>query len=476
MKKRWLTLLAGCGALMALNLIPAVVARAQDPNAPDATPKPAGRAYPPLDDPTTNDDQPSPDQLLPDSRPLTGVQSPTLGRIESPHSYWEPGFQYSNTTQNNLPGALNSGWTTTNYLAANVSLLESWRSSQLAVNYSGGGDFSTDKTIGNGAFQQLGLSQTFQWTRWQVQFLDQFSYLPESEFGFGGGTSLGLAGGGVAPGVPQTGLSSSLQSLFTAVGPRYNNNFTTQVVYQLTPRASVNVSGTYGILRFVDSGNVDTDNAGASIGYNYQLSKEDTIGLVYRFSRFSYVANPQTIDDNVINVAYGKKITGRLALQIFGGPDITTFSIPIGGISRQVSGSGGGSLTYAFNRADSVSLNYTHGVTPGSGVFAGAVTDQLGASIGHAFTRVWSAQANVGYAKNRSVVNAGSQNSFDSYYFGGGVNRPFGPNTNFSIAYSAHIQSMNALAGCIGSSCSSTFTQHQIVMNFQWHTRPLVLR
>src|SRR5277367_5771270 len=106
MTRRWTTFLAGWGTLTALSLMPAV-ARAQDTNPTDATPKPAARAYPPLGD-ATGGEQPAPDQLLPDSRPLTGVQSPTLGVVESPHSYWEPGFQYSNTIQSSLPGQASS--------------------------------------------------------------------------------------------------------------------------------------------------------------------------------------------------------------------------------------------------------------------------------------------------------------------------------------------------------------------------------
>ncbi|MGA2813412.1 MAG: hypothetical protein ABSG16_18580, partial [Candidatus Acidiferrum sp.] len=142
------------------------------------------------------------------------------------------------------------------------------------MNYSGGGDFSTDKTIGNGFFQQVGASQSFQWERWQLQFFDQFSYLPESDFGFGGGTGLGLPGGGISPGVPQTGLGGNAQSLFTGAGPQYDNNFTAQVVYQLNRRASMNVSGTDGLLRFVNKGNINSDNEGGSVGFNYQLTKE----------------------------------------------------------------------------------------------------------------------------------------------------------------------------------------------------------
>jgi hypothetical protein len=476
MTKRWTTFLAVFGAVMVLSLL-AIPMRAQEQNPTDTTPKPAASALPPLD--TVGDEQPSPDQLLPDSKPLTGVQSPTLGRLESPHSYWEPGFQYSNTIQSTLPGEQSSGLSSTNYLAATVSLLEQWRSSQLALNYSGGGTFSTDKTLGNGYFHQLGATQSFQWARWQVQFLDQFSYIPDSEFGFGGGTNLGLPGGGISPTAPQTGLSSGYQTLFTSEGPRYNNNFTTQVVYQLSPRASVNASGSYGILRFEDSGSINDDNAGANVGYNYQLNREDTIGVQYSFNRYSYVGISQAIDDHVISVAYGKKITGRLALKLFGGPDITTFKVPIANVSRRTSGSGGGSVSYRFSRVDT-SVSYNHGVTAGSGAFAGSETDSITGNASRQLTRIWRGQVNFGFARNRDIVSnaaaAGLATAFNSYFAGGGLSRPFGANANLSFAYSANIQTGGQASGCTVPGCGSSFTQHQVTLNLQWHTRPLVLR
>lgn len=452
--------LAAWGVLAALCIM-AMPAHAQD-QTPDA-PKPAARAYPPLGD----TEQSSPDSLEPDSRPLTGIQSTTLGHIESPHSYWVPGVQYANTIQN---GSSGGGWSTTNYVAANVSLLESSRSSQLALNYSGGGTFSNNSAIGNGYFQQLGVSETFQWERWRLQFFDQFSYLPESNFGFGAGTTLGNPGVPIAQPPPQPGLGQNAQSLFTSLGPQYNNSFATQVLYNVSPRGSINVSGSYGILRFVDAGNIDSNNAGASVGYNYTLTKEDTIGLVYRFGRFSYVGNPQAIDDNAVNVAYGRKITGRLALQVYGGPDIVKYKVPIAGSTGQTTGSGGASLTYGFARG-TVGLGYNHGVTGGSGVFVGAETDQVTASATHQFTREWQVQGSIGYALNRTLATLAapllqSIPSFNSLYVAGTVTRPFGPNMLLSLGYRANIQTTGP----------SSFTQHQIVMSFQWHTRPLVLR
>jgi hypothetical protein len=462
MMRHWNKTLSGWGIIAALCLA-ALPAHAQE-QTPE-TPKPAARAYPPIGD---NGDQTSPDTLEPDTRPLTGIQSPTLGRIESPHSYWVPGFQYANTIQND--SSTSSGWSTTNYIAANVSLLDSTRSSQLALNYSGGGSFSNNPAIGNGTFQELGASETFQWNRWRLQFFDQFSYLPESNFGFGVGTPLGSGGVPIAQPPPQPGLGQSAQSLFTAVGPQYNNSFATQVFYNLSPRGSVNVSGSYGILRFVDAGSIDSNNAGASVGYNYALTKEDTIGLVDRFGRYSYVGNPQVIEDNAINVAYGRKITGRLALQIFGGPDIVRYKVAIAGSTGEVTGSGGGTLTYGFERG-TVAMSYNHGVTGGSGVFVGAETDQVTGSVTRQVSRAWQLQGSVGYALNRTLASLAlpvnqTIPSYNSVYVAGTATRPWGPNMVLSLSYRAAIQTNGG----------ANYTQHQILISFQWHTRPLVLR
>src|SRR5260221_100122 len=456
----------------------AALAGAQE-QAEDAKPKPPARGIPALGEDDSN--QADREALQPDTRPLTGVQSATLGKVASEHSYWIPGIQYGNTIQNNGAGSQGqSSWSVTNYLSGNVSLLEEWKSAQLSLNYSGGETFSTNSAQGNGYFHQLGFIQAFEWPRWQVQFLDQFSYLPESQFGFGAGSNLGVPGIGGSFGPPLPGVGGSVgpnDTIFIARGPRYNNSFTTQVAYQLSPRSSVNVSGSYGVLRYIDPGNIESNDVTGNAGYNYQLTKKDTIGLSYRFSRYSYIGNPQAIDDHMISVAYGRKITGRLALQAYGGPEITTFAVPLANETRRISGSGGATLTYQFSKSI-LDLSYTHGVSGGSGVFAGASTDQIQTGLSRNFGRAWQASVDFGFARNKGI--GGSQTlaagqSYNSWFGGGGLNRSLGSNARFSVGYTARIQS-TSVSPCPAGGCSSSSTQHQIAMTLQWHTRPLVLR
>jgi hypothetical protein len=381
-------------------------------------------------------------------------------------------------------GALNqltsSGWNTTSYVAGNLSLLEAWNRSQLSVNYSGGGSFSTDKSQGNDYYHQLGLIQAFNWKRWQLSFIDQFSYLPQTQFGFGAGTNLVTPGVGGPLGPSLPGLQTNYQpnqSVFTSLGPRYSNSITTQVIYAVSPRGSVTLSGSYGILRFVRAGNIDTNDSIFSTGYNYTLSQKDTIGVLYRFSGYRYIGDPQAINDHVAQLAYGRKITGRFALQLFGGPEVTIFRVPFGSSTNRISGAGGSNLTYALSRS-SLSLTYNHGISSGSGQFTGSGMDQLQSMINHQLSRVWQGNVTFGFARNTSLgLSSPSQVSqtYDSWFIGGGLSRPLGRTANFTCGYTAYLQN-SRLPVCASAACGTSYIQHQISLGFQWHTRPLLLR
>jgi hypothetical protein len=459
-----------------------VPARAQEDS---SNPKPAARSYPPplegRADQDPESDQPAAGNLNPDIRPLTGVQTPTLGSPELRHSYWVPGFQYGNFVRSSiLSQPTTSSWNSTSFVAGTVSLLEAWNRSQLSVNYTGGGNFSTDKSQGNDSFHQLGLIQAFDWRRWQVSFIDQFSYLPQTQFGFAADSILANPGigGQLGPSLPalQPNYQPN-QTIFTSIGPRYSNSITTEIAYSISPGESVTVSGSYGILRFVEGGSIDTNDTILSTGYNHALSRKDTIGLLYRFSGYRYLGNPQAINDHVAQLAYGRKITGRIALQLFVGPDVTTFRVPLGSAHHRISGSGGASLTYAFRRSN-LSFSYNHGVAGGSGQFTGSTSDEVQNTINHQLSRVWQGNVNFGLARTTSLgLSSASQVSqtFNSWFTGGGLSRPVGRSANFTFGYTAYIQN-SRLPVCRAGTCNTNYLQQQISLSFQWHTRPLVLR
>ncbi|PYU72798.1 MAG: hypothetical protein DMG49_07195 [Acidobacteria bacterium] len=476
--KRHIRFLVGSACVAALFLSTSLISAQED----NSRPRPAAREYPPLieglGEQDSNGGHGSTTNLNADTRPLTGVQNPTLGTPGIRHSYWLPGFQYADTVRSSaLNQATSLGWNTTSLVTGNFSLLEAWSRAQLAVNYSGGASFSSDSAQDNSHFQQLGLVEMFDWGRWQLSFLDQFSYLPETQFGFGAGTALSIPGTGGPLAPPLPGLQGSYvpnQSIFTTFGPRYSNAFATQAAYTVSPRGSITAAGTYSILRFIEAGNIESNNANFSVGYNHVLTSADTLGVQYRFSGYRYIGNPQAVDDQVVQFMYGRKITGRIALQLFGGPDVTTLRVPANNSTNRVSGSGGANLTYALNRGN-MALSYDHSISGGSGVFAGANTNQLQFSLGRQLSREWAASLNVGYSRNASVVSPASSQVYNSWYAGGGLSRPFGRNADFTIGYTSQFQASNQ-AVCAAGTCSTNFTLQQITLGFRWHTRPFVLR
>jgi hypothetical protein len=448
----------------------------------DKRPQPAARVLLPL--PDLGDDQRDADQGTqtrhPDIGPVTGIQNPTLGTTEMRHSYWVPGIRYSNVVRSNsFNFGPNTGWNTSSFVSGDLSAVEAWSHSLLSVNYSGGGFFSTDNLQGNGHYHQVAAAYEIDQRRWQALLVDQFSYLPQSAFGFGGTSGLAFAGITGTLAVPLPGLQNVFvpdQTIFTAIGPRYSNASAAQLTYEVSRRGSITVAGVLGLLRFTNSGNINSDTDILNAGYNYAITRKNSVGLSYRFSAYHYPGAAQALGDHVAQFVYGRRITGRLALNLAGGPEVTTFRVPLNGSTQRVSGSGSGSLTYAFRRS-SIALSYLHGISNGSGLFIGASTDLVAATASRQLTRVWNGSLNFGYAKNKQIVAVTGLSSptFDSWVSGAGLSRPLGRRMNFSLGYQAQIQISN-LPLCNTPNCGTNNTQHQVFLSFEWHGRPLVFR
>lgn len=449
--------------------IGAVTTSAQDqPPWPDDPPKPAGSSFPVVGPPDG--------ELPPDYTPLTGMQNVRLGFPEGRHSYWVPGLQFSSNVFSNSheqPG--NSNWTADNYFIGNLSLVKVRRLSMLAINYSGGGYLSTDSRWGSGYYQQLALAQNIQTKRWLIQILDQFSANPQSSFGFGGVTNLGVPGVGGSLGTVISGLGGNYfpNVGVYGVGAYRYNLVGLQATYALSHRGSVTFAGSYSFLDFQEAGNIDSRTTVGSVGYNYALSRNDTIGLVYRFSSYQFPGDPQAYGSQVMSFAYGRKITSRLGFRLFIGPEITNYRIPVGSSSQNVGFSATANTTYAF-RHGILTLAYIHGLNANSGVLVGSNLDEVEATISRRLTPVWTGSVHSGYSRNSPVAGTTVGHPvYDNWYVGAGVNRPIGGDFNFGLSYTA--MNSSYLPACIGAVCNNSSTYSTITANFQWHPRPSLL-
>jgi hypothetical protein len=284
-------------------------------------------------------------------------------------------------------------------------------------------------------------------------------------------------GGPLAPPVVGSALTVN-QSILTAEGPRYSNSFILQGTYLLTRRQSVTVAGYAGLLNFTQVQNVNSKYYLGSVGYNYALTKEDSIGISYRFGSYHFPGQAQAYGDTAVGVSYQRKVTQRMALQIFAGPEFISYRVPINGQSKQTSAVVNASLTYSFKQG-SITASYIHGLSSGSGVLVGGGLDLLTIGGNRRINRLWTASASFGFARN-SALNGGvgptvGFPSYNNYFINVGANRPLGRRMDLALAYTAYIETTGSAAGCTGTACAANYTQHSITMFVNWHARPFVL-
>lgn len=423
--QKWVLILA-----LALTA-PAALASPQqkDPRvapAPPVTPaenKPAAAAEP----------TPAAQDSSPDTRPLSGVQVFTLGRTSQSRNYLRPRFQVQQIGDNRPDASLtDTNWRSATVMQAGVSFQHIWKNYQFVAGYSGGGSVYVNGSGINQSFHTFGFAQSFDWRRWNLLIAEDFGYLPETSYFLGGGQFAWLADTGLAISGPVattgTGLGPGLvpdQSIITGRASRFTNISVAQVQYRINPRSSFIAAGSYSLLKYRQPGFVNSSAAGFRAGYDRNLSPRDTIGLVYQLSmfRFNLANSPNNFDTHQVHLSYGRRLTGRLAWRVSGGPQIVRFRTSSSGAGDDtpIQLSVETSLTYALRRT-SMGLFFTRGASGGSGVYTGAETNAVGFSVSRQLTRKWHGGASMGYARNsalRSATDPAGGITFDTWTAGG---------------------------------------------------------
>ena len=427
-----------------------------------------------------------PAQLTPDNRALTGIQDPTIGVASTNHSYWTPHVDLGVTLDTEPPvGGAGSGLNTWTSLTGGVDLRWMSGRSDMTLGYIGGGVFSNDGSSSNGIVQDLNFVDKFSFRRWALTLIEQAAYTPESAFGSGGFPGVSLPGGepglgGLVPG----------QTIITSEGQRFFNTSLGQVDVYLTPRSSLTFVGGYSLLHSFNENLLDYGDLIAQAGYNYQVTRKDTLGVSYVFAGFRYDNFDESINTNTLLFSYGRKVTGRLAFRIGAGPEFTFINTPIipgTGVGTIGPPSGGSttnvywylatSLQYQMQRT-ALSATYSHGVAGGSGVFAGSLADTLTGSAVRQLSRVSSGTWTVGYSRNTELATSGlpqiqfSNQPFDYWYTGLNYSRLWGRSLNLNLGYQLQYQNSNA-SFCTGTGCGSSFVRNLITFGVGWRKQPI---
>lgn len=448
-------------------------------------------------------DDPAPPQnaVKPDESPLSGAEAFTLGTSSGARSYLAPSIRYTQFADNSGRSAIsstNNEWRTVGSMVGNLSLQRLTARSQFGLDYSGGSMLFSTVGTSRAVFHRLGISEHLNFRRVTLLLADSMTYLPESSFGGGGfgGISTGILGGmgnsGIGTGGLSGGLGSGLsgglggglipgiapnQSIVTGFGRRISNTALGQIQYAIGPRASLTASGSFGLLRFLDSGFISSNNYQFMAGYDYKLNKADSIALTYGLSMLRFSGITQSANFHQVHVSYGRRLTGRMALQLSGGPQFGQFDNPVSGSSSRISWSARSSLIVNFRNSD-LSLNYSHTASAGSGVLVGADADRVDVSLSKQLTRMWNGGVVGGFAHNHSIrqLNAGSaERTVNTWHSGFHLERPLTRQAKLSFVYNVTGQSANNPVGCTGVTCGRLPLRHQLALVLSWGFGPYAI-
>lgn len=456
------------------------------PQSEDQAQQPIPAYRSPLGGITENDEEnQTPDSYVPDTTPLAGASSILIGVPRESRSYWQPSLSVVGTGDSNPGTSTSGGWTGYGTVVGGLDLRLIRGISDLDLSYLGGGTFSNDSSIGDTVVQTLGARLRFSSHRNTLTFSDSFTYLPQAGFGYGAAIGV-LPGATTGTGV--TGLTTGFApgtSILTSSGQQLSNSSVAQFSRRLTHRATFTLLGGYSFLHYVNNGLLNFADISAQGGYDYQISPQNTIAVIYRFDqdRYSFTAGLPTINNHTVQLSYGRRVTGRLAFHVAAGAEFSYYPTSILSVTstsasttQYINWSANAGLTYQLERG-SVGINYSHWVSPGSGVFYGAITDQVSATVSRRLSRLATLNLNGGFARNKALDIAGAPGAnqiYDYSYVGANFMKPLSQTLRLNFNYQFQYQTSN-LGFCIGVACGSSYTTHIISAGLNWIARPMRL-
>jgi hypothetical protein len=434
--------------------------------------------------------QDTPTVVVNENPPISGLDQPSLEPNIQPRSMLLGGIEGSESLDSNIGSDARPALHSVSRGLGGLTMQRLWSRYQFAAAYVGGAAFYNRNGFGWQQIHDLQAQQTYLWRTGQISVRDSFSYLPEGAFGYGsyggsGGFQLGLGGLGTGMGMlgsgfgGQTGVLGSGQFGSLGQAPRITNIAVVDAVQGLSPRSSLTAAGSYGLVHFTDSttGFINSQQAGAQAGYNYQLNRKDQLALSYGFQSFHFPASAgaENITTHVLQAMYGHRVSGRMDFIIGAGPQWTRVADPLGGATSRLSVAGRVTLRYQF-RTTSTSLSFARYDTNGSGFFAGSQSNIAQANVSRPFGRKYSAHADVGFAHNQrlqdSVLGVPAR-SYNYAFAGFAIRRQFNYNWGAYLAYQWNDQIFDTCPIVGQTSCNRISVRHVLTLGVDWHFRPI---
>jgi len=366
-----------------------------------------------------------------------------------------------------------------------LDLVKKIRRFNTSINYKGGAYFYGESGTPWSArsVQQLTFSETISWPRTKLNLQDSPSYFPGASFGsyaFGGAGSYTLGLGGSSTTNDYFGFND-----FSGIGgvEHFTNVALAQVTHSLTERSSIMVAGADAITDYFGGGSINSQQISALVGYTYAASARTNLSASYGYQALRFLGG-ETADASMVQVNYGRSLSPRVTFSLSGGPQFITsynpYAIAIGPVyigvtSHQTGFIAEASLGYGL-RNGNLGLNYEHLLTSGSGLFAGATSDILSASMTRRIWRAWATNFSAGFARlSNNITNQSSGilgNSYQYWFAGFGVQHRLGRHLNFLASY--QFDDNGATSACSPSSgCASNV--HTALISITWRALPISL-
>jgi hypothetical protein len=250
-----------------------------------------------------------------------------------------------------------------------------------SLSYGGGYTWNiSGPGYAKGLFQHLFVSQGFVWRKWNAMITEDVTYTPEAPTtGFSG-----VAGSGEPIGVtnPSPPSSASILTVDTHV---LNNVVMGTVTHQLDYARSLELGGSFGLLRFPDGNGINDNSDMAHAELSQRLNARNTLTGTYMFSAFTYPDYDFSLMVNTGMFGLTRVWTRKITTNVSAGPQWTE-SLNSTTPPPQVGVSVNASATYSYH-FQTASVSYVRGINSGGGYLLGAESDSLSGSFSQDFGR-----------------------------------------------------------------------------------------
>ncbi len=411
-----------------------------------------------------------------DTNTLTGAESFAMGSPVDSHNEFDLALHTTTGADTGVvPGQTNLLFSA----GALASLNHIWSRYKLTVQYAGSENLYRPDSTDDSSFQTLSLMQAIQWRRLTLRFRDDLVQSAGAAFGgFFSGGAFFTAPEGLATAVTPGFVPA--QTILTGQVDRVANMTLGEADYSLSRNTDLTFAGSYGFLDFLTPGEIDSQNENVQIGYGHQIDRRNTLGIIYAYDAMQFGGTSGGIATHSGQAAYGRKLSSKASFQVSAGPQFVLDNAA-GSSANQLSWSMYAVIKRQVRRTE-FWASYSHGVTNGSGVLLGAVSNTFTGFAELNLSNTWLVSLTAGYATNSSLTPTGTtapdttvatgNGLYADWFSGLNVSRMWHRVLRTNFNYGLQRQTTSA-TGCPVLTCGQAALRQVVSVTVDFHIKPV---